>query len=113
MAKFPEMPRDRQAQLLRMAEALQAAAASAEWDKLGQQASALGPQLQALAALGPWNAAERAALHCLRTQHDAAADAAAGAGRTLGARLEEMRANHEGWVAYAMHSPIEPGSTQP
>jgi hypothetical protein len=106
-------PRDRQAQLLRMGDALQAAASGADWDSLGRHARALGPQLQALALLGPWSAAERAALSRLRSQHDAAADAAADASRTLGLRLEGMRANQEGWVAYAMHSETEPGTSQP
>jgi hypothetical protein len=94
----------RQLQLLRMGDALQAAAAGADWDGLERQARALGPQLQALAALGPWTAVERAALQRLRSQHEAATGAAALAADTLGARLEEMRANQEGWVAYATHN---------
>jgi hypothetical protein len=103
----------RRSQLLRMGDALQLAAAGADWDGLGRQARALGPQLQALAALGPWTAPERAALQRLRSQHDAAADAAAGAAAALGARLEGMRANQEGWVAYAMHNETESGASQP
>ena len=103
----------RQLQLLRMGDALQAAAAGADWDGLERQARALGPQLQALAALGPWTAVERAALQRLRSQHDAAAGAAAGAAEALGTRLEEMRDNQEGWVAYAMHNETESGASQP
>jgi hypothetical protein len=111
MAKTP--PRDRQAQLLRLGDALQAAAGGADWDKLGRQVLALGPQLQALALLGPWSAAERAALSRLRSQHDAAAGAALDASRVLGERLAGIRANQEGWVAYAMHSETEHGASQP
>src|SRR5437763_16546780 len=92
----------RQSQLLRMGDALQAAAAGADWDELARQARALGPQLQALAALGPWTALERAALRRLRSQHDDAAAGAAGAAAALGMRLHEMRDNQEGWIAYAM-----------
>jgi hypothetical protein len=104
----------RESLLLRMGDALQAAAADADWDGLDRQARALGPQLQALAALGPWTAAERAALQRLRSLHDGAAGAAAQAAGALGARLEEMRANQEGWVAYAMHNETaESSASQP
>lgn len=103
---------DRRARLLAMGDALQAAAAGADWDKLGEHARALGPALQALAARGPWNAAERSVLARLRSQHDAAAAAAAAAAQELAARLETMRANKEGWLAYAMHNDIEEGASQ-
>lgn len=104
---------DRRSQLLRMGEALQLAAAGADWDGLGRQVRVLGHELQALAALGPWTAAERTALQRLRSQHDAAAADAAAAGAALGKRLEAMRANQEGWVAYALHNETEPGASQP
>jgi hypothetical protein len=107
------MAKDRQPQLQRIGEALRLAADGADWNALGRHARALGPQLQALALLGPWTTAERTALARLRGQHDAAAGAAAQATRTLGARLDSMRANQEGWVAYAMHSETEPGTSQP
>ncbi|WP_239700460.1 hypothetical protein [Massilia sp. 9096] len=105
--------RNRQAQLLRMGDALQAAARGADWDSLGHQVRALGPQLQALARLGPWSAPERAALTRLRRQHDDAAVAASDAARALGTRLEGIRSNQEGWVAYAMHSETESGASRP
>lgn len=108
-----DLARDRQAQLLRMAQSLQAAADGADWDSLGRHVRALGPQLQALARLGPWTAPERAALKRLRSQHDDAATAAGDAARALGMRLEGIRANQEGWVAYAIHSETESGASQP
>jgi len=108
-----DTPRDRQAQLLRLGDALQAAAGGADWDSLGRHVRALGPQLQALARLGPWSAPERAALARLRRQHDAAAAAADDAARALGTHLEGIRANQEGWVAYAMHSETESGASRP
>lgn len=98
---------NRQAQLTQLGDALQAAAAGADWTRLNEQARALAPVLQALAARGPWNAAEHGALQRLRTQHDAAAQAAAAATRALGARLDELRTNKDGWIAYAMHSETE------
>jgi hypothetical protein len=103
---------DRQARLARMGDALQAAAAHSDWDRLGEHARALLPALRALAAHGPWTASERAALERLRAQHDAAAAAAASAARALEPRLEEMRANKDGWIAYAMYSETEPGVSQ-
>ncbi|MCS0582403.1 hypothetical protein NX784_12450 [Massilia pinisoli] len=100
-------PLDRQAKLAQLGDAMQAAAARADWDRLATQVRALMPALRALAEQGPWNAAERTALERVRAQHTAAATAAAAAGRALASRLEDMRANKEGWVAYAMYSETE------
>lgn len=103
---------DRKAQLAQLGNALQDAAARADWDRLGEQARTLIPRLRALAAHGPWSAPERAVLERIRVQHDAAAASAANAARALEPRLEEMRANKDGWVAYAMFSETETGTTQ-
>jgi hypothetical protein len=103
---------ERQARLLRMGDALRDAAAAADWTRLGEHANALAPQLQALAARGPWSPAERQALLRLRTAHDAAFEATAAASNELAARLEQLRTNKEGWAAYAMHSDTESGMSQ-
>jgi hypothetical protein len=103
---------DRQAQLARMGDALQAAAARSDWDRLGEHARALLPALRTLAAHGPWTASERAALERVVALHDAAAQGVAHAARVLESRLEEMRANKDGWIAYAMYSETEPGVSQ-
>jgi hypothetical protein len=100
---------DRQTQLARLGDALQAAASGGDWDRLGEQARVLLPALRKLAAHGPWTASERAALERVRVQHDAAAQGVAAAARALEPRLEEMRANKDGWIAYAMYSETEPG----
>ena len=104
--------RDRQARLAHLGNNLQDAAAREDWNGLGEQALALLPALRALAAQGPWTAGERAALERVRTQHDAAARDVAAAARALEPRLEEMRANKDGWIAYAMHSETESGASQ-
>jgi hypothetical protein len=91
---------------------MQAAAAREDWDGLGEQARALSPLLRALAVHGPWNALERAALERVRAQHDAAALHAAAAARALEPRLEEMRANKDGWIAYALHNDTEPDANR-
>jgi hypothetical protein len=98
---------DRQAQLLQMGEALRAAAVAADWALLGEHANALAPRLRALAARGPWSAAERQALQRLRNAHDDAASAAAAASDQLALKLEQLRSNKDGWIAYAMHSATE------
>jgi len=102
--------RDRLAQLTRLGAALQTAGAAADWPRLDELARALGGQLRGLAAQGPWSAAERAALQRLRQSHDGAARQVAGAAQTLQERLQRMRSNEEGWLAYAiddaMHSEL-------
>lgn len=103
---------NRRARLTQLGDALQDAAARADWNGLGERARALFPTLRALAAQGPWTAGERAALERVRVQHDAAAQQVAAAARALEPRLEEMRANKDGWIAYAMHSDTESGASQ-
>jgi hypothetical protein len=103
---------DREARMLRMADALRAAAAGADWARLDEQARALAPQLRALAERGPWNAAERGALLRLREAHDDAARAAAAATDALAQKLEELRTNKDGWIAYAMLSETETATNQ-
>jgi len=105
-------PRARQARLQAMGDALRAAAASADWDRLGALAAALAPALRTLAAQGPWNAAERTALQRLRSLHDEAAAGVDAQLAALGTRLDGMRANKDGWLAYAMHSETDYGASQ-
>lgn len=93
---------DRQAALHAIGAELAAAGAARDWTRLDAAARALAPQLAALAESGPWSAAERAALAQLRASHGQAAAACAGAVQALGSRLEEMRTNKEGWIAYAL-----------
>lgn len=103
----------RQARLLRMGEALRTAAGAADWALLDAHVRALAPQLRALAAHGPWNAAERQAVLRLRADHAAALDAVAAASGELAGKLEQIRSNQEGWLAYAMHGDTEPGTSHP
>lgn len=93
---------DRHAALLRLTAELSSAGAGGDWERLGTAVRLLGPQLSGLAAQGPWSVAERAALALLRAAHEqamAACDQEIGA---LGARLDEMRSNKAGWIAYAL-----------
>lgn len=86
----------------KLGEQLAAAAAAAQWDQLQAVVQALPAQLRALAARGPLDAAERQALARLRHAYQQAEAACARAGETLALRLEEMRNNKEGWIAYAL-----------
>jgi hypothetical protein len=95
---------DRRDVLLRLTADWSSAGAGADWERLGTAARLLGPQLAALAAQGPWSAAERSALALLRAAHAEAMAACNQALHALGGRLEEMRANKAGWVAYALHT---------
>ncbi|MET0981032.1 MAG: hypothetical protein ABWY02_02960 [Telluria sp.] len=99
---------DRHTRLLRLAADLRAAAAAADWEQLDTAARLLGPQLSGMAAQGPWSAAERSAVALLRSAHQQAFDACAQASEALGARLDEMRSNKDGWIAYTLDSETEP-----
>lgn len=81
---------------------LTAAAAAADWERLQAAAQALPAALRALAGAGPLDAAERQALARLREAHRQAAAACARAAQALALRLDEMRDNKEGWIAYAL-----------
>lgn len=87
------------------------AARRSDWDLLGASVRELAPRLQALREAGPWSAPERAALARLRAAHDGAAAACAAASAQLATRLEDMRGNKEGWMAYALTGEIELGNS--
>jgi hypothetical protein len=103
---------DRKARLRQIGDALQAAGAAGDWQRLGEQVRALQGQLRTLAASGPWNPAERAALQRLRQSHDTAARRVASAAQELEQRLDALRTNQEGWIAYAMHSENDDGASR-
>jgi hypothetical protein len=104
---------DRTRAIERLAGVLQDATARADWELLGRAVRELGPQLQALAAGAPWSASERAALARLRSVHEGAAAAVAAASAQLQARMDDMAANKEGWMAYALAGePDDTGMTE-
>jgi hypothetical protein len=103
---------DNSAALLRIAASLRGAADAAAWEQVAQMTRALAPQLDALATRGPLSATERAALQRLREAHDHAFDAVAAASQALQTRMDDMRANKEGWIAYAMQDATESDAVQ-
>jgi hypothetical protein len=98
---------DRRDALLRLTADFSTAGAGADWERLDTAARLLGPQLATLAAQGPWSAPERSALALLRAAHAEAMAACEAALHTLGARLDEMRTNKAGWMAYALDADTE------
>lgn len=103
---------DKSAAILRVADSLRSAADGAAWEQLAQMTRALAPQLDALAARGPLTGAERAALQRLREAHDHAAEAVDAAARSLKTRMDDMRDNKDGWIAYAMQNTTESSVSQ-
>jgi hypothetical protein len=102
---------DRQQTLLQMAQKMSAATASSDWNALAAINTLMAASLPAMAAQGPWSPAERAALAALRQLHRQAEHCAGLASAELAAKLAEMQANKEGWMAYAMTSGHEPSET--
>jgi hypothetical protein len=102
---------DRSTGLAQLTARLQDASTRRDWDLLERAVRELGPQVQALAARGPWSADERVALAQLRTAHDGAVRESSEAAAGLAARLADMRDNKEGWMAYALAGEPEPGDT--
>jgi hypothetical protein len=98
---------DRSATILKIGAGFVSASAASDWDGLEIAARTLGPQLAALAAHGPWSGAERNALAQLRAAHEHAERACAHAHDALAARLDQMRSNKAGWLAYALDSATE------
>ncbi|RLM49718.1 hypothetical protein DVK02_17650 [Halobellus sp. Atlit-31R] len=103
---------DRTRAIDRLAGVLTDAGVRADWSLLGAAVRELGPQLQALGAGAAWSADERRALARLRAAHEGAQAAVAAASAQLQARMDDMLANKEGWMAYALAGELESGSTQ-
>ncbi len=103
---------DRTRAIDRLAAVLDEAGARADWEGLDRAVRELAPRLQALAAGKPWTPGERAALQRLRGAHAGAAGAVAAASAQLQARLDEMLATKEGWMAYALAGEPDTADTQ-
>lgn len=98
---------DRRAKLDTLRDALAAAAGARDWDRLCGAVADLAPQLQSLAALGPWTAAELRAVDRLRASHALAATVCAEQREQVLARMTELQDNKAGWIAYALEHQTE------
>lgn len=95
---------DRQRTLLQMAQKMSAAIASEDWKMLAAINTLMGTVLPQMSAQGEWSGPERAALSALRQMHEQAVKLCNQATDELGLRLQEMQANREGFLAYAIES---------
>lgn len=103
---------DRQRTLLQMAQKMNAAIASEDWKMLAALNTLMGSTLPQMAAQGKWSSAEWAALSSLRQVHDEAVRRCDAVARDMGRRLNEMQANKEGWIAYAIDSELAENGIQ-
>ena len=95
---------DRQRTLLALAPKMNAAIAADDWKMLAAINTLMSTTLPAMAEQGRWTPAERAALGALRQLHEQAMVRCEQSAGALSAHLHSMRANKEGWLAYALDS---------
>lgn len=98
---------DRRAAIDTLRDDLASAAGARDWDRLCTAVSALAPQLEALGAQGPWNAAEMRALSRLRASHELAATVCQQQQQQLVEKMTELQNNKAGWSAYALDRETE------
>lgn len=88
--------------MLVLAQRLKRAGAEHDWAGLAKLDGELAMVLPALAARGLFDPAESLAVQELREAHRFALDCCAREAALLDERMAQMRANREGWMAYAM-----------
>lgn len=88
--------------MLVLAQRLKRASSEHDWVDLAKVDGELAILLPALAARGPFERAESQAVQVLREAHRAAIECCAREAAQLDERMAQMRANREGWMAYAM-----------
>ncbi|WP_295998045.1 hypothetical protein [Rugamonas sp.] len=92
---------DRQRTLLVLGQKMSAAIAADDWKMLTAINTLMASTLPAMAEQGRWTPAERAALTALRQLHEQATARCEQSADVLDTHLHAMRANKEGWLAYA------------
>ena len=97
---------DRQRTLLSLTQKMHAAVGAEDWWMLAALNTLLAATLPQMAAQGPWDAAEKAALAGLYQSHQEAARRCALATAEIGRKLSELQANREGLLAYALDSEL-------
>jgi len=93
---------DRQRTLLALGQKMNAAIAADDWKMLAAINTLMATTLPAMAQQGSWTPPERAALGALRLLHEQAIVRCEQSAGALNAHLHSMRANKEGWLAYAV-----------
>ncbi len=95
---------DRQRTLLQLGQKMSAALDASDWRALSALNTMMASALPQMAAQGNWAAAELAALSTLRQLHEQAVQRCDKTTSDLAQQLNEMQANKEGWLAYALDS---------
>lgn len=95
---------DRQRTLLQLTQKLSAAIAAQDWKTQAALNTLMVNSLPKLAAQGPWSGAERAALTTLQQMHQEAVRRCQLATDEMAQKLQQLQANREGWVAYALEN---------
>jgi hypothetical protein len=95
---------DRHRTLLQLTQKMSTAIAAEDWQALAAINTMLATALPQMAAQGRWSSAERAALAAAQQMHNEALKRCTQATDTLGRKLQQMQANQEGWLAYALES---------
>jgi hypothetical protein len=99
---------DKQALLSGITRSVKEACAARDWDALAQVNRRMSECLPPLAAQGRLQGAERAALNELITAHRHSVELCARELGDLEQKLDDMRANKDGWLAYAATDELEP-----
>ncbi|KQQ36117.1 hypothetical protein ASF61_07935 [Duganella sp. Leaf126] len=97
---------DRQRTLLSLTQKMHAAVSAEDWPMLASLDTLLASTLPQMAAQGPWDAAEKAALSALYQIHQEAARRCGLATAELGRKLSALQAHKEGLLAYALDSEL-------
>ncbi|MET0268715.1 MAG: hypothetical protein ABW202_24255 [Duganella sp.] len=97
---------DRQRTLLSLAQKMNAATAAEDWKMLAALNTLIASTLPQMAAQGAWSSAEQAALSALHRMHQEAARRCDLATIDIGRKINDMQANKEGWMAYALDSEL-------
>lgn len=95
---------DRQRTLLQITQKMSAAIAAEDWKTLAAINTLMAGTLPKMAAQGKWSNSERAALAALRQMHNEAVKRCNLASDALGQKLQQLQANREGYIAYALES---------
>lgn len=93
---------DRHALLSDLARSVKEATARRDWDGLVRSNARMAETLPLLAAQGKWLAAEQEALAELARAHRESTEYCSRELVMLEDKLNEMRVNREGWLAYAL-----------
>lgn len=102
---------DRERTLLSLTQKMHAATGAEDWPTLAALNTLLASALPQMAAQGPWDAAEMAALAALHQSHRQAVRRCDLATAEAGRKITALQTNKEGLLAYALDSELAENGT--